>query len=86
MDKAHTAPAPVMANGRVIVEVSGGVVQVVHVPEGVFAVVVDHDELSDETTPPERVREVVGESPELPWGHPGYDYRDEMTPRPPLRA
>lgn len=71
---------PVMGPGRVIVEVSGGLVQVVHVPEGIEAVVVDHDELSDETTPPERVREVVAESPELPWGKEGYSYRDEMRP------
>lgn len=68
-----------MKDGRVIVEVSGGLVQVVHTPVGIEAVVVDHDELSDPSTPKERVRKVMADSAELPWGHEGYAYRPEMT-------
>jgi hypothetical protein len=63
---------------KVIVEVAGGVVQAVWVGSGVTACVVDHDNLGDPDTPDEEIRRLVEVTPEIPWGTPGYDYRQSM--------
>lgn len=59
---------------KVIVEASGGVVQVVWTPPGVEAVVVDWDDFGDADSDPEQLKEIVAKTPELPWGTDGYPY------------
>lgn len=64
---------------KVIVECSGGVVQVVWTPPGVQAVLVDWDDLGDSDTDLERRKEIVAETPELPWGSERYPYPDGVS-------
>jgi hypothetical protein len=73
-------PLEVKVTDKVIIEVSGGLVNATWAPDGIEVVVVDHDNLTDEDTPEEDVAEIVAATPELPWGESGYDYRDSMEP------
>lgn len=59
---------------KVIVEVNGGLVDVVWTPPGVEAVVVDWDHLQDADCDVEDARAIVAASPELPWGSERYPY------------
>jgi hypothetical protein len=76
-------PVQVLPGQKVVVETMEGLVSSVHAPEGIAVVVVDHDALADpDLVSDEDVRELMTQTPELPWGQDGYTYRKVMRDKP----